>query len=91
MPVHVGGLLGEGGQRVRWPPLSNYWGGLAPPGPTSSYAYVLVALTVLATAIVNAVVLVMVTVHETGHVTVIAIVLVTVTKLVILLVTVTMP
>ena len=28
-----------GGQRVCWPPLSNYWGGLAPPGPPSSYAY----------------------------------------------------
>ena len=27
----MGGLLG--GQRVCWPPLSNYWGGLAPPGP----------------------------------------------------------
>ena len=26
---NVGGLLG--GQRVCWPPLSNYWGGLAPP------------------------------------------------------------
>ena len=41
----VGGLLG--GQSVCWPPLSNYWGGggggggggLAPPGPSSSYAY----------------------------------------------------
>ena len=29
-----------GGQRVCWPPLPNYWGGLAPPGPPSSYAYV---------------------------------------------------
>ena len=29
-----------GGQRVCWPPLSNYLGGLAPPGPPSSYAYV---------------------------------------------------
>ena len=29
-----------GGQRVCWPPLSSYWGGLAPPGPPSSYAYV---------------------------------------------------
>ena len=38
LPVQVGGLLG--GQRVCWPPLSNYWGGLAPPGPPSSYAYV---------------------------------------------------
>ena len=28
-----------GGQRVCWPPLSNYWGGLAPPRPPSSYAY----------------------------------------------------
>ena len=28
-----------GGQRVCWPPLSNYWGGLGPPGPPSSYAY----------------------------------------------------
>ena len=28
-----------GGQRVCWPPLPNYWGGLAPPGPPSSYAY----------------------------------------------------
>ena len=29
-----------GGQRVCWAPLSNYWGGLAPPpGPPSSYAY----------------------------------------------------
>ena len=34
LPVQVGGLLGGGGgQRVCWPPLSNYWGGLAPPGP----------------------------------------------------------
>ena len=32
LPVQVGGLLG-GGQRVCWPPLSNYWGGLAPPSP----------------------------------------------------------
>ena len=35
LPVQVGGLLG-GGQRVCWPPLSNYWGGGAappPPGP----------------------------------------------------------
>ena len=29
LPVQMGGLLG-GGQRVCWPPLSNYWGGLAP-------------------------------------------------------------
>ena len=36
-PVQVDALLG--GQRVCWPPLSNYWGGLAPPGPPSSYAY----------------------------------------------------
>ena len=40
LPVQMGGLLG-GGQRVCWPPLSNYWGGLAPPGPPSSYAYAL--------------------------------------------------
>ena len=40
LPVQVGGLLGGGGQRVSWPLLSNYWGGLAPPGPPSSYAYV---------------------------------------------------
>ena len=33
----MGGLFG--GQRVCWPPLSNYWGG---PGPPSSYAYALV-------------------------------------------------
>ena len=33
----MGGILG--GQRVCWPPLSNYWGGLAPPWPPSSYAY----------------------------------------------------
>ena len=32
LPVQVGGLLG-GGQRVCWPPLSNYWGGLAPLAP----------------------------------------------------------
>ena len=34
---------GGGGQRVCWPPLSNYWGGglAPPPGPPSSYAYVL--------------------------------------------------
>ena len=31
LPVQMGGLLG--GQRVCWPPLSNYWGGLAPPPP----------------------------------------------------------
>ena len=30
----MGGLyLGGGGQRVCWPPLSNYWGGGWPPGP----------------------------------------------------------
>ena len=44
--VQVGGLLGGGGQRVCWPPLSNYWGGLAPPGPPSSYAYGLIRLPV---------------------------------------------
>ena len=38
LPVQVDALLG--GQRVCWPPLSNYWGGLAAPGPPpSSYAY----------------------------------------------------
>ena len=30
---------GGGGQRVCWPPLSNYWGGGWPPGPPSSYVY----------------------------------------------------
>ena len=34
-----GGGGGGGGQRVSWPPLSSYWGGLAPPGPPSSNAY----------------------------------------------------
>ena len=34
-----GWIIGGGGQIVCWPPLSNYWGGLAPPGPPSSYAY----------------------------------------------------
>ena len=44
LPVQMGGLLGGGGHRVCWPPpLSNYWGGLAPPGPPSSYAYVISA------------------------------------------------
>ena len=42
LPVQVDALLGGGGggggggaegQRVCWPPLSNYWGGLAPPPP----------------------------------------------------------
>ena len=38
LPVQMGGLLG-GGQRVCWPPLSNYWGGgglapLPPPPPS---------------------------------------------------------
>ena len=40
LPVQVDAILGGGGgggggggQRVCWPPLSNYWGGLAPPGP----------------------------------------------------------
>ena len=37
LPVQVGGLLGGGGQRVCWPPLSDYWGGAWP--PPSSYAY----------------------------------------------------
>ena len=27
----MGGLLKGGGQRVCWPPLSNYWGRLPPP------------------------------------------------------------
>ena len=31
LPVQVGGLLG--GPKGMLPPLSNYWGGLAPPGP----------------------------------------------------------
>ena len=31
LPVQMGGLLG--GQRVCWPPLSNYWGGPGPPWP----------------------------------------------------------
>ena len=39
----MGGLLGGGWQRVRWPPLQNYWGDLAPvpppPPPPCSYAY----------------------------------------------------
>ena len=42
LPVQVGGLLGGGGGAKGYvgpPPLSNYWGGLAPPGPPSSYAY----------------------------------------------------
>ena len=34
----MGGLLG--GPKGMLAPLSNYWGGLAPPGPPSSYAYV---------------------------------------------------
>ena len=30
----MGGLLGGGGgQRVCWPPLSDYWGGSGPPAP----------------------------------------------------------
>ena len=34
VPVQVGGLLGGGGgQRYVAPPLSNYWGGLAPLAP----------------------------------------------------------
>ena len=37
LPVQVGGLLG--GPKGMLAPLSNYWGGLAPPGPPSSYAY----------------------------------------------------
>ena len=39
LPVQLGGLLG--GQRVCWPPLSNYWGACPPPPPPrpSSYAY----------------------------------------------------
>ena len=41
LPVQMGGLLG--GQRVCWPPLSNYWGAWPPPGPPSSYAYVIKA------------------------------------------------
>ena len=32
LPVQLGGLFG-GGQRVCWPPLSNYWGGLPPSPP----------------------------------------------------------
>ena len=40
LPVQMGGLLG-GAKGYVGPPLSNYWGGgLAPPGPPSSYAYV---------------------------------------------------
>ena len=31
LPVQMGGLLG--GQRVCWPPLSNYWGACPPPPP----------------------------------------------------------
>ena len=38
LPVQVGGLLG-GGPKAMLAPLSNYWGGLAPRGPPSSYAY----------------------------------------------------
>ena len=34
----MGGLLG-GAKGYVGPPLQNYWGGLAPPGPPSSYAY----------------------------------------------------
>ena len=38
LPVQVGGLLG--GPKGMLAPLSNYWGGLAPPWPPpSSYAY----------------------------------------------------
>ena len=40
LPVQVGGLLGD--QRVCWPLLSNYWGGLAPlapPLPTPMYLF----------------------------------------------------
>ena len=39
VPVQVGGLLG--GQRVCWPPSPplKLLGGLATPGPPSSYAY----------------------------------------------------
>ena len=44
LPVQMGGLLGGGGQRVCWPPLSNYWGGPGPPPPLPTpmlfhYAY----------------------------------------------------
>ena len=45
LPVQMGGLLGGGGgggaKGYVGPPLSNYWGGLAPlpPPPPSSYAY----------------------------------------------------
>ena len=37
LPVQVGGLLG--GPKGMLAPLPNYWGGQAPPGPPSSYAY----------------------------------------------------
>ena len=40
LPVKVGVILGGGGgAKGMLAPLSNYWGGLAPPGPPSSYAY----------------------------------------------------
>ena len=33
LPVQVDALLGGGGAKGMLAPLSNYWGGLAPPGP----------------------------------------------------------
>ena len=41
LPVQVGGLLGGPKGMLGPPPLSNYWGGLAPPAPPppSSYAH----------------------------------------------------
>ena len=42
LPVQMGGLFGGPKGMLAPappPPLSNYWGGLAPPGPPSSYAY----------------------------------------------------
>ena len=37
LPVQVGGLLG-GPKGMLAPPLSNYWGGLAPPLPTPMFS-----------------------------------------------------
>ena len=39
LPVQVGGLLGGGAKGYVGPPSQIIGGGLAPPGPPSSYAY----------------------------------------------------